>query len=108
MASIATHGSRQAFFPNRRRSPLVHAVFGILFLGVCPLAIQIGSQKLFFVSPRLDDLRLGLEMFGDVCRKASESMWSMNQVLAVLTTMGGPEFSEKAVLKTLGNLLGSK
>eukprot|EP00435_Cladocopium_sp_Y103_P020338 s2119_g4.t5 len=77
LALIATHGSRQAFFPNRRHSPLVHALFGILFIGVCPLAIQIGSQKLFFVSPKLDDLKELTGTTAEVSEKVNTSMWQV-------------------------------
>lgn len=57
LALLATYGSREAFFPQQRWAPLCHVLFGLLFLGLAPLGVQLISERLLFLDPELDDLK---------------------------------------------------
>ena len=60
LALLAAYGSREAFFPQQRWAPLCHVLFGLLFLGLAPLGVQLISERLLFLDPELVDLRRGV------------------------------------------------
>jgi len=56
LALLATRGTRQAFFPNQRFTPLLHVVCGLLLLGAFPITVQFAAQSLF-TDPELQELK---------------------------------------------------
>ncbi|CAE6971582.1 Jag1, partial [Symbiodinium natans] len=56
LALFINKGSREAFFPKQRLAPLANVVCCLLFVGVLPLMIQKGMDRLFD-PPGIEDVR---------------------------------------------------